>query len=450
MKRASSSNSTTKNLFLVGTVLLLLLVLLILIGFLILNMGKGGTSRLEQRFPGIVRPSDAWAQGAEKAWEIEGKAIAYAHGNRMVAYELDFSARYKQTMVGYDISRDEPQEIWRKGGLAFDSPAYWAGDTMYMFTPARSGEPLGLSALDANTGNLTDIDIDHSIYQDAQSHMIMFQPSHFIVCGQEVESPRSEYDSFEDMSNVEGGCAAFTYGGEERWTLNASNIPDADLYAIDVKTGTIIELDTSPIRDTSALFDRGHFVTINSEYDQEIHYVHEDGGGITMVTWNLDGEVISSQSGKELKKVSYQGLQSLIWQSSNAERAAVLTQYVENPKEVDPRFARFEGPARGDADLYLGQKKTSVREYAEGYLLASPSGEAAVIYVPHVAKIGENLGNYQHARQLVIRSTGKEVGDRASMSSQLPQPDLYIQSTSYEDGFLKQEPKITAYRPKSN
>lgn len=411
--------------------------------------GSGfGTSPAQMHHSHLVEPSEAWANGYEKAWELDDAEYFYAQGDRMVVFGRP-AAVGDISLTGYDISGSEPREIWRKKHADVVTRGhYWIGDTLFLSRRDPQGRSSRLVKLNVNTGDMEDLMIEGSLFDNPYPYRFHFEPDHFIIC-EDDEVHFDEYlaDTFK-VSRMGEGCSGFDFEGKELWSLKKRDFPDGDISALNSKTGELIDLDTADLPRLSREDVGPQIVVMNPDIDRDIWFAGGDERKTVVATWTKEGELVKSWDSKEFRDLNALGARTIIWQSAGDQRLSRMDRYANGDDTLLDEIALLQGEARGNARFFLGKTKKNVdRVHGEEYVVTSSNSKVAAVYAPYKSGYGENLPRLAP----LLFLGGKDVkmpGNPESLMRQLPQPELMIEAGTYEDVAIRGNTKITAYRPK--
>lgn len=411
--------------------------------------GRGaGLSPAQAHHPQLVEPSEAWANGYEIAWELDDAEYFYAQGDRMVVFGRP-AAFGDIPLSGYDISGSEPRQIWKEENANVHTHGhYWVGDTLFLSRRELHGKSSHLVKLNVNTGEMEDLMINGTLFDNPYPYRFHFEPDHFLICD-DKEVHFDEYlSSTFKVSRMGRGCSGFDFEGNELWSLKKRDFPDGDITALNSKTGELIEMDTADLPRLSREDVGSQIVVMNPDIDRDIWFAGEDERQAVVATWTKDGELIKSWNSKEFRNLNALGAHTIIWQSSGDHCLSRMDRYANGDDSLLDEIALLQGEAPGSARFFLRNTKKSVDwVHGEEHVLTSANSQVAAVYAPYKSGYGENLPRL--APLLFLGGPGvKMPGNPESIMRQLPQPDLMIEAGTYEDVAIRGDSKITAFRPK--
>lgn len=412
-------------------------------GFFVWKYATGAPSLtpLEHYFPQLVRPSDQWNKGYEVAWEIEGPGSAYAHGDRMVA--LTYPNHHGMELTGYDISGDgEPRELWKKEIHSYPMSQYWTGKHLIVRGLSEGQYSPQLSHLDVDTGEIQPLKTEGTLHIDPQQYSAYFWKTRYMVCG----APAGAEDIFSGYlpqpGNIEEGCQAFTYEGEELWHFRVSELDDEGLMLINTKTGEITTADTDSIDTNEVFASRPWIVGFDPDYDSYMYWVNSVAERESDVFfWDLNGNFRGKTNVKQPISVvgdvllgSGPEAESLIHRLGEGDETALDGIATSNREDPEMIMLRMGTEWERRIDRADGQN-----------FLASPGGTVIMKY-DALRGVTEQYGGAGIVTGYETLS-GEHLPLDAELQANLARPDLLVVSSPRDERFGDRA-RITAYRPK--
>lgn len=403
--------------------------------------GAPSLTRSEHYFPQLVRPSDQWNKGYEVAWEIEGPGSAYAHGDRMVA--LTYPNHHGMELTGYDISGDgEPRELWKKEILGYPMSQYWTGKHLIIRGLSEGKYSSQLSHLDADTGEIQPLKTEGTLHIDPQQYSAYFWKTRYMVCGVHPGADDIFSGHLPQPGNIEEGCQAFTYEGEELWHFRVSDLDDEGLMLLNTKTGEITIADTASIDTDEVFASRPWMVGVDPDYDSYTSFLSSGGEGDSDVFfWDLNGKF----RGKTHVKQHLSFIED-VFLGSGSEAESLIHRLGEGDETALDGIATTNRDAPEMMTLRMGTEWERRIPLTDGtHFVASPGGTVIMKY-DALRGVTEQYGG---AGIVVGYETlsGERLPLNAELQANLARPDLLVVSSPRGER-SGDRARITAYRPK--
>lgn len=347
------------------------------------------TSSGEKELPyPLVRPSDAWANGAQKTWELKldgAVVVSYAHGNYMITQTiLEKSYRFE----GWEISGTEkPKKLWEWEVQPEDE---WTSlqpinNKVFALVTATDGDRY-VSELDIPTGKMSaEKKAEHNSKENFVS--VDLREHFYIMCQQPDAGDRAYLhldpgratEMFLRYARTDEPftCTAMDYNEKVLWELNEENIPtDVAYYALNIDSGDIAKIpyeSTHPKGLTESIFR-----VVDSDTPILQRNLNEEGP-FEFAAYRADGSLIGTFKLKVPNNSISLPTSILLESLSLAEIEALATGETVDISEIAQENGYLYGQKWIDKDgkphslpLHEGQPAW--------YSLASPSGEVVAVF----------------------------------------------------------------------